>query len=322
MSRPTDRQATAAAPARAKVVGFQERRLGQSVLRTYPRKLDIDNIVPNENLPLESPEEDVELQRQIVENRGVFEPLLVEPDPDRDGKYRIIDGDRRWANTRALVKKGHSELRNLPADVIDQTLSEEERLRAWIYIHRQRKEWNAREKEMVAHRLVESLGEVDAAKMLGVTTIELYKLVSVFELSKHFTGLQEPGASLTWARELNGLAKNLLTPDVVDTVVDKVNSKRITNSKDLRKLRQILRNQDATQHFMTEAGDIDSAMLRLAHLQPQSRGRIADDIDALTAVVEQYKWTELSALKGDQALLEKISEAQALLGRLKDILER
>ena len=38
----------------------------------------------------------------------------------------------------------------------DTLLSDDERLRVWIYIHRQRKEWDAREKEMVAYRLAAS----------------------------------------------------------------------------------------------------------------------------------------------------------------------
>ena len=322
MSAPTDRKAPAAAISRGNVVGLQERRLGRSILRTYPTKLDIDDIVPNEHQPRSGPKEDVELQRQIVANQGVFEPLLVEPHPDLDGKFRIIDGDRRWTNTRALVVEAdRSDLRTLPAEVTDHTLSEEERLRVWIYIHRQRKEWDAREKEMVAYRLVDFLGRASAASILGVTVRELDKFVSVFELSKRFTGLQEPGASITWARELNGVAKRLLTPDVVDAVVDKVNSKRVTNSKDLRKLRQVLRDPVAKQHFMTDSGDIDSALLRLAPPEPESKGGLAGDIDALTALVKQYPWTELSALKGNRDLLKKIAEAQALLDGLKDALK-
>ena len=311
-----------AAASRDQVVEFHERRLGRNVLRTYRTNLDIDDIVPNDQQPRSGPKEDVELQRQIVANRGVFEPLLVEPHPELEGKFRIIDGDRRWTNARVLaIETQRSDLRALPVEVTDRTLSEEERLRVWIYIHRQRKEWDAREKEMVAYRLVDFLGRASAASILGVTVRELDKLVHVFELSKRFTDLQEPGASITWARELNGVAKKLLTPEVVDAVVGKVNSKRITNSKDLRKLRQVLRDPVAKQHFMTESGDIDSAVLRIASPEPKSKGGLAGDIDALTALVKQHPWTELSALKGDRELLAKITEAQTLLDGLKDALK-
>src|SRR5688500_17729002 len=222
---------------RASVIGLQERRLGRSVLRTYPTKLDINDLIPNDKQPRLGPKEDVELQRQIVANEGVFEPLLVEPHPDFDGKFRIIDGDRRWTNAKILVEQGKEQFRTLPAEVTDHTLTEEERLRVWIYIHRQRKEWDAREKEMVAYRLVDIVGRASAAIILGITVRELDKLVDIYQMSERFTDLREPGAAIIWARELDGVAKKLLKPTVLDAVVKKVNAKRITNSKELRKLR-------------------------------------------------------------------------------------
>jgi ParB family transcriptional regulator, chromosome partitioning protein len=51
----------------------------------------------------------------------------------------------------------------------------------------------------------------------------------------------------------------MITPSVVDAVVDKVAAKRITNSKDLRKLRQILPDPVARKHFLSRQGDIDKA---------------------------------------------------------------
>ena len=320
--KPSKDRKTAPTSPRRIVVGLQERRLGRNVLRTYPTKLEIGDLLPNDNQPRMGPKEDVELQRQIVANEGVFEPLLVEPHPELEGKFRIIDGDRRWTNTKILVEQeGRDDLRTLPAEVTDHTLTEEERLRVWIYIHRQRKEWDARDKEMVAYRLVDFVGRASAANILGVTVRELDKLVNIFELSKRFTGLQEPGASITWARELSGVAKKLLTPSVIDAVVDKVNARRITNSKDLRKLRQILRDLVAKQHFLTKTGDVDSAVLRVAPPKEKTSAGLAGDIEALTELMQKYPWTELQSLKGDQAVLKKIAEARAVLDGLKDALK-
>src|SRR5688572_14636695 len=137
---------------------YQDRRLERTILRTYRTIADLDDLVPNERQPRLGPKEDEELQRQIVANGGLFEPLLVEPHPDVPGRYRIIDGDRRWTNSKVLVSQGHEEYRSIPVEITDRTLSEDERLRVWIYIHRQRKEWDAREKEMVANRLVDIVG--------------------------------------------------------------------------------------------------------------------------------------------------------------------
>jgi ParB family chromosome partitioning protein len=118
---------------RQNVVGLQERRLDRTVIRTYRTKVDIDDIVPNPNQPRLGPKEDDELQRQIEANEGLFEPLLVEPHPDLPTKFRIIDGDRRWTNSKILVEHGRVQYREIPVEVTDRTLSEDERLRVWIY---------------------------------------------------------------------------------------------------------------------------------------------------------------------------------------------
>ncbi|MGH9194673.1 MAG: ParB/RepB/Spo0J family partition protein, partial [Acidimicrobiia bacterium] len=276
---------------------------------------DVDNLMPNKRQPRIGPKEDDELQRQIEANEGIFEPLLVEPHPKVPNRFRIIDGERRWTNSLVLVNAGKEQYREVPIEVTDRTLSEEERLRAWIYIHRQRREWDTREKEMVAYRLVDLVGRASAANILGIKVRELDKLVQVFELSERFTNLREPGAAITWARELMGLSKTLLTPTVVDAVVDKVNQKKITNSKDLRKLRVILRDPVAREHFLSEGG-IDSAMLRVAPAKKAETGLVAQ-LETMMNAIKQMPWTQLEELKGDPRVLEQIDEAETLLKTLR-----
>lgn len=301
-----------------KVVGLQERPLGRSVLRTYRTKVDIDSILPNERQPRLGPKEDVELQRQIEANEGLFEPILVEPHPDHPDKFRIIDGDRRWTNAMVLVKEGRDQYRQIPVEVTDRTLTDDERLRVWIYIHRQRKEWDAKEKEMVAYSLVNMVGRASTANILGVSVRELDKLVEVFELSEKFKNLREPGAAITWARELMGLSKKLLTPPVVAAVVRKVAEKRITNSKELRKLRVILRDPVARDHFLSDDGDLDSSMLRVAEpVSDKSKVGLAAELGAAVNAMKAIPWTTISELRGDAEVLSKIDEAEALLRSLK-----
>lgn len=311
---------TGATALRDNVVNLQERRLDRTVLRTYRTKADLDDIVPNEKQPRMGPKIDEELQRQIEANGGLFEPLLVEPHPNLPGKFRIVDGDRRWTNSRALVDQGKDEYRHVPIEVTDRTLSDEERLRVWIYIHRQRKEWDAKEKEMVAYQLVGLMGRTSAANILGITVRELDKLVDVFELSGKFTSLRDPSAAITWARELMGVSKKLLTPTVVDAVVKKVNQKRITNSKDLRKLRAILPDPVARTHFLDDAGDLESAMLRLAPQAKESKGGLASDLESAVEAMKKVPWTDLQALKGDREILKRIDDAETLLKSLRSAL--
>ncbi|MGH6636572.1 MAG: ParB N-terminal domain-containing protein [Gammaproteobacteria bacterium] len=310
----------AEAQKKAPVVGLQERRLGRNILRTYRTTVDIDDLVPNEQQPRLGPKEDIELQRQIEANEGIFEHLLVEPHPTLPEKFRIIDGDRRWTNSMVLVDQGKEQFRRIPVEVTDRTLSDNERLRVWIYIHRQRKEWDSKEKEMVAYRLVDLVGRASAASILGLTVRELDKLVDVYEVSEKFTNLREPGAAITWARELMGVSKKLLTPTVMDAVIDKVNHSQITNSKDLRQLRKILRDPVAKDHFIRRDGGIDSALLRVAPLEKKRANGLSGELEALVDAMKRVPWTALEEIKGDPEILKKIDDVEALLRHLRKAL--
>jgi ParB family transcriptional regulator, chromosome partitioning protein len=305
---------------RLRPVELQERRLDRTILRTYRTTLDIDDVVPNPSQPRLGPKEDDELQRQIEANEGLFEPLLVEPHPELPGKYQIIDGDRRWTNSQKLVERGREQYRLIPVEVTDRTLSEDERLRVWIYIHRQRKEWDAREKEMVAYRLVDLVGRASAANILGITVRELDKLVEVYEVSLKFTSLRDPSAAITWARELMGVSKKLLVPTVVDAVVKKVNEKRITNSKDLRKLRTILPDPVARAHFLSNAGDLESAQLQVRTIEKKSDDAPLGELMAAVEAMKRVPWTTLQELKGDETSLKNLDEAESLLRSLRKAL--
>jgi ParB family transcriptional regulator, chromosome partitioning protein len=300
---------------------WQERRLGRTILRTYRDTRDLYEILPNERQPRRGPKEDLELQRQIEANEGIFEPLLVEPHPDLEGKFRIIDGDRRWSNSRILVESHHKEqYRDIPLEITDRTLTDDERLRVWIYIHRQRKEWDAKEKEMVAYGLVDIVGRASAANILGVTVRELDKLVEVYQLSEKLTNLPEPGASITWAREIKNINKSLLTPSVLDAIVQKVNENEITNSKDIRKLRPVLRDPVAKQKFLNgDALDTVMGAVAPAPSRPRRTG-LAGELAELTDAIKRHSWTALVENRGDAQLLRQVEEVERMLQDLKKVL--
>src|SRR5438477_6882174 len=268
-------------------IQWQERRLGRTILRTYRDTRDLYDVLPNERQPRMGPKVDLELQRQIEANEGIFEPLLVEPHPDLAGKFRIVDGDRRWTNSKILVERQRKEeYRRIPLEITDRTLTDDERLRVWIYIHRQRKEWDAKEKEMVAYGLVDIVGRASAANILGVTVRELDKLVEIYQLSERLTNLPEPGASITWAREIKNINKTLLTPTILDAIVQKVNDNEITNSKDVRKLRVVLRDPVAKQRFV-EGQSLDQVLESVAPQEQAQKGTLAGDIQQLTAALKR-----------------------------------
>jgi len=301
-------------------IQWQERRLGRTILRTYRDTRDLYDVVPNERQPRMGPKVDLELQRQIEANEGIFEPLLVEPHPDLEGKFRIIDGDRRWTNSKVLVEtQKKDEYRRIPLEITDRTLTDEERLRVWIYIHRQRKEWDAKEKEMVAYGLVDIVGRASAANILGVTVREVDKLVEIYQLSQKLTNLPEPGSSITWAREIKNINKALLTPTVLDTIVRKVNDNEITNSKEIRKLRLVLRDPVAKQRFI-DGESLETAVGALMPEPERKKSGLAGDIEELTTALKSHSWTTLAENRGNTQLLKQVEEAERLLKELKKVL--
>ncbi len=302
---------------------WQERRLGRTLLRTYRDTVDLNDVFPNEKQPRMGPKEDPELQRQIEANEGIFEPLLLEPHPVDRNKFRIIDGDRRWTNSKILVEvQKKDQYRLIPAEITDRTLTDEERLRVWIYIHRQRREWDTKEKEMVAYSLVDMVGRASAANILGITVRELDKLVEIYDLSEKLTNLVEPGASITWAREVKNLNKKLLTPTVLDTVIKKINEQEITNSKDVRKLRQILRDPVAKDNFLSPGGTIETSLKTLGPSPTKKNNGLLGDIDQLSESLQRYPWTTLASMRGDAQVLRKLEETENLIKELKRALSK
>ncbi len=134
--------------------------------------------------------------------------------------------------------------------------------------------------------------------------------------------LVEPGASITWAREIKNLNKKLLTPTVLDVVLKQVNEQRITNSKDIRKIRQILKDPVAKDNFLSADGTIESALHTLSPMPSKKGQGLLGDIEQLSESIQRYPWTTLAALKGDQQLLRKLEETEKLLKDLKKTLSR
>jgi ParB family chromosome partitioning protein len=302
---------------------WQERRLGRTIIKTYRDRVDLYDLLPNNNQPRRSPKDDPELQRQIEANEGIFEPLLVEPHPEHAGKWRIVDGDRRWTNSKTLVEVQKKEqYRSLPVEITDRTLSEEERLRVWIYIHRQRKEWEAKEKEMVAYNLVSMVGRASAANILGITVRELDKLVEIYDLSEKLQNLAEPGASITWAREIKNLNRKLLSPTVLDTVIRRINDNEISNSKDIRKLRGVLKDPVAREEFLSQGGTIESALHKLGPAPTKKGHGLLGDIEQLSEALRRYPWTTLADMKGDPQVIRRLEDTEKLLKDLKKALMR
>lgn len=301
--------------------------LGTVRLLVRQTNVDINDIHPNPEQPRYGPKDDAELRRSIEENGGIFIPLLVEPHPKYEGKYQIIDGERRWTSLKRLVEeKADGRFKIVPVDLTDRILGVEERLRAWVYIHQQRKEWTVKEKERTAYKLIQIVGRVSAASILGIKVREVDALKEIFELSEEISGLSDPDASISYAREIRKIAKYLRPPDVEAVIIGKINQGLMNTSKDIRLLRRVLKDDAARQEFMRDGSTVADALGAIGPSSGRDAARqrygqsIAEDIKMFTNSLSRYSWTALKGIENREELVRTIKDCHSLLGQLEEAL--
>jgi ParB family transcriptional regulator, chromosome partitioning protein len=333
--------------------GWISRPFGRDLLHTKRlEKVAHADFLPNPEQPRQGRWESDELMRQIHEAGGVFEPLLVEPDPGAAGKYRIIDGHRRWVNVRRILddlesrrekfespeewQREYDKYSFLNAEVTHRPLNILERLRIWVHIHRQRREWTLREKEMTAFRLLSHMSTTDAAASLGVSMKEFTKLVSTYEISQQLEPvLPNPESAISWAREFVSLAERYRPPEVLDAVKDKIRRGLIVNSKDVRALRQIVPNPEATARFLEPDAGVQDALSVIPGakdpVRASGRGSIgasgtygnglAIDLRTFATTLSQYSWTQLAELRADADFKAAVAEAKQRIDELERLVQ-
>jgi hypothetical protein len=109
---------------------------------------------------------------------------------------------------------------------------------------------------------------------------------------------------------------------VLDAVVKKINEQEITNSKEVRKLRQILKDPVAKDNFLSAGGTVDTALRTLGPTPEKKSHGLIGDIDQLAESLQRYPWTTLVSMKGDQQVLRKLEETENLIKELKKALSK
>lgn len=125
---------------------------GQETQRPRPdRNLPIERIRPNPDQPRRTFSEDAleELSKSIRE-KGIIQPLIVRPDPQIEGDYQIVAGERRW---RAAQR---AQLHEVPALVRE--FDDTEVLEVAIIENIQRSDLNAIEEAVGYRQLMDRFG--------------------------------------------------------------------------------------------------------------------------------------------------------------------
>ncbi len=162
----------------------------------------IDKIRANSKQPRKDfNDDDLRELADSIEAKGVIQPLIVRADPDFDGSYQIVAGERRWRASQM------ARLHEVP--VVIREFSDQEVLEIAIIENIQRADLNAVEEAMGYRSLQEQYGHTQEqlSAALGKSRSHIANLMRLLNL---------PGDVLAWLREDKlsaGHARALITAD-------------------------------------------------------------------------------------------------------------
>jgi ParB family transcriptional regulator, chromosome partitioning protein len=141
------------------------------------RQVPIDRIHPNPNQPRRSfGEREMQDLVNSVREKGVIQPLILRPLPDRPDEYQIVAGERRWRAAQA------ANLHELPAIVRE--LSDTEVLEIAIIENIQRADLNPVEEALGYRQLMDRFGHTQEklAEALGKSRSHIANLLRLLTL--------------------------------------------------------------------------------------------------------------------------------------------
>lgn len=300
---------------------------GVNVKLSQRTDVPLEDIAPNPEQPRRGPKVDEELRKNIEVTGTLINPILLEPASGDESKYMIIDGERRWEAFKALstVQK-KPEFARIPSQVVDRPLSITERLRIWVSIHRQRKDWSAKEKEWVAYNLVKAVGLEQTQAILGVSMIEVRKLVDAMELANKMPHDQEFATEISYAREIRSLAKPYRNDEkLVHRIIQRISNGEITTSKSIRDLKQLFRHPKALEVFKREDTSLEDARAALPEARPDGvsgRAGLTQSVSDLLHYLKTLPAVEIDSLKKDTNFLGQLDQCQSALKSIRKMVSR
>jgi hypothetical protein len=269
-----------------------------------------------------------ELRGAIIENQGISMPLVVER---FNGKFRLIDGDRRLGAVRNILADHETiqenphlkeKLAKLPCIVVDGPLTKTQKLTLLSHIHLHLAQWRPAAKQKMLMDLDEATrNEQRVSAVTGTRPTYLKKDREIRELAEE---LKEVKGAKAWsyARELMNIKQNLRTPDVKRLTMQKIKKGVIDDAVDIRNLRKILPDSDARAEYMKPQTRIDDAMnvLKAKELSksladpPQD---FKDRLERLVAVLKTVRLEDIVKYKGNRELKKTVDQAMTLLSTFK-----
>ncbi len=257
------------------------------------REVPIENLHANPEQPRRSfREEDLSDLASSIAEKGILQPIIVRPSPQRDGEFEIVAGERRW---RAAQRAG---LHAVP--VIQRQLDDTEVLEIAIIENIQRADLNAVEEAAGFQQLMDRFGHTQEqlAKVLGKSRSHIANVLRLLKLPDAIQDYLRDGALSA------GHARALLTADDPEGLAKQVVSKGLSvrETERLAKGRSLDRPTDKASPNSTEKdadtraleGDLSAALklgVSIDHGAAGDGGRLSirykslEDLDRLCSLL-------------------------------------
>jgi ParB family chromosome partitioning protein len=341
--------------------GFTPRAFGNITLYTKVIVgVHISQVQPNTNQPRHPDRwESRPLRHQIVEAGGLFDPILAEPTDrvtdDNKPVYLALDGHRRWTEIGNILKDAKRRLENgeltpeeygetvqrfayVAVEVTHRVLTQDERMRVWILIHRERRDWTLQEKEATAKQLIDMTSVKEAARFLGITETAAEKLADIYDYAQRIhlpDELQDrtgKDARITWAREIRNLKADIRDDDeLIDAILTRISKGMLRNSKDIRVLRNIYPaardaildvRKDLVRDIAQPMGVPDPVRASRQRAAAASDGDFATSLDAMATSLTSVTLEQLQQVRRSQSRKTEAKEAvDRMIARLEELKE-
>lgn len=185
----------------------KRKRFNLSIEQLYPSRFQPRRIFS---------EESIDGLAESIKQYGVLQPLLVRADPENDGGYEIIAGERRW---RASQKAG---LHDIPVVILD--LDELEAFKIALIENLQREDLDPIDEAMGYQKLLEDYGQTQEslAKAIGKSRPHITNMVRLLSLPDNVQ------AHLSAGNLSMGHARALITSDDANELAKQVISKGLS----------------------------------------------------------------------------------------------
>jgi len=152
------------------------------------QRVPIENVYPNPDQPRRTfVQEELEELAASIKERGVIQPLIVRNDPNHDGGYQIVAGERRW---RASQIAGIHEV-----PVLVREMDDLEVLEVAIIENIQRSDLNPVDEAMGYRQLMDRFGHTQEkmAEALGKSRSHIANLLRLLNLPEAVLGYLRDG---------------------------------------------------------------------------------------------------------------------------------